>query len=358
MTKSPLLYGLLLSCLCLLSSAFPAMSQARPISTREPAGDDPVTKLQRAGWKIVQDGVLQRQAQPHEVETFVFGAQGFTWKLRDLRSQLTVLRREFQAHPTPELRRTLASHRQAIASTLEMIEHARAAEAGGETFLPKTDCTLSFAYDAVATYKTATQGTRAEASASFSSTPGCDFSGEVYAYAFAQTTVGGGPSTSTVADGPRSGANVTADADANRNGGSSCESYAYASVTSNNLNPSSYSKSQSNFSCPLSSLQVSVDSDHEEYVEIPEDPCVTITWTVSISGGAPGYVSKIYRDDVYVGNGTTYSDEFCTGGADSVTIRADVTDSGNQTVSDSQTTGLFYLFEAEACQPPYFWPCS
>ena len=247
MTKSPLLPGLLF-CLCLFSSAFPGLSQADRDS-----GDDPVAKLQRAGWKIVQDGVLQRQTRSNEIETFVFGAEGFTWKLRDLRSQLTVLRREFQANPTPELRRALASHRRAIASTLEMIERARttdASDASGETILPK-DCTVSFAYDAVATYKTDRRGTRAEASASFSSTPVCSFTGEVYAYAFAKTTVGGAPTTATVTDGPRTGANVSAEADANRNGGSPCESYAFASVTSNNLNPSSYSKSRSNEICPV-----------------------------------------------------------------------------------------------------------
>ncbi len=245
MSKSSLLPVLLLFCLCLFSVASPTLAQAG----RE-SGGDPIAKLQRAGWKIVQDGVLERQSRPGEIETFVFGAEGFTWKLRDLRNQLRFLRKEFEANPTPELRRALASHRKAIASTLEMIERARTAEASGETLLPK-DCTVSFAYDAVATYKTDRRGTRAEASASFHSTPGCSFSGEVYAYAFAKTTVGGAPTTATVTDGPRTGANVTADADANRNGGTPCESYAYASVTSSNLNPSSYSKSRSNELCPV-----------------------------------------------------------------------------------------------------------
>lgn len=346
MTKSSLLPGLLFS-LCVFGSAFPALPQAERDS-----GDDPVAKLQRAGWKIVQDGVLQRQAKPQEIETFVFGAEGFAWKLRDLRSQLTVLRRELQANPTPELRRALASHRKAIASTLEMIERARAAEASGasgEALLPKTDCTLSFAYDAQASYKTDRQGTWADASASFNSTPGCNFTGEVYAYAFAKTTVSGAPTTATVTDGPRTGANVSAQADANRNGGSPCESYAFASVTSNNLNPSSYSKSQSNELCPPPGPSVAVVSDQPSYIPLEEFECTYVTWTVNISGGTPGYTSRIYRNDVFQGYGTSYSEEVCHNYEQHytrrvyITIRADVTDSAGQSRSaSSPMTEVFF----------------
>jgi hypothetical protein len=243
MTKR-LLVGLLF---CLSLSIFALPTLAQPYRD---FGDDPLVKLQKAGWKIVQDGVLQRQPRTSVTETFVFGVQGFTWKLRDLRSQLTVLRREFKTSPTPELRRAIASHRKAIASTLQMLDRARFGEMIGAPILPKTDCTISFAYTANASYKTDRQGTWADASADFSVASGCGFSGEVYAYAFAKTTVGGAPTTATVTDGPRSGSTVNASADANRNGGAPCESYAFASVTSNNLNPTSYSVSQSNELCP------------------------------------------------------------------------------------------------------------
>ncbi|HEV2844928.1 MAG TPA: hypothetical protein VG477_08790, partial [Thermoanaerobaculia bacterium] len=295
------------------------------------SGSDPLVKLERAGWKILQDGVLRRESRTSEVETFVFGVEGFTWKLQDLRNQLQVLRKEFHFHPTPELRRAIASHRKAIASTMEMIERARIAEASGEAGLPKTGCTLSFNYDAVASYKTDRQGTRAEASADFNASPECNFSGEVYAYAFAKTTVSGAPTTATVTDGPRSGSNVSAAADANRNGGPTCESYAYSYVTSNNLNPSSYSKTRSNDLCPSPSSappQVSVTSDNENYVEIWEDECIWINWTANITG-CSGYTSKIYRNGVLQGTGTSYSEEVCWEYPDGpvdfdITIRADV----------------------------------
>ena len=255
MTKR-LLAGLLF-CLALFGAVLPALAQAGRIDRvdRE-RGADPLVKLEKAGWKIVQDGVLRRQTKPNETETFVFGVEGFTWKLRELKRQMALLQGELRANPTPQLRRAIASHRQAIASTLETIERARTAEASGETIAPKTDCTVSFSYNATASYKTDREGTWADASADFNSTPSCSFSGEVYAYAFAKTTVGGAPTTATVTDGPRSGANVNAAADANRNGGEPCESYAFASVTSNNLNPSSYSVSESNELCSEPTLEV------------------------------------------------------------------------------------------------------
>jgi hypothetical protein len=246
--KRLLLSGLWLW-LFMCATVLPGLDQADP-----GLGRDPLMKLQKEGWKIVQDGVLRRELKTNEIETFVFGEAGFSWKLRDLRVQLQILRREFQAHPTPELRRAIASHRKLIASTLKMIERARAADASRESTALKAGCTPTFAYSANASYKTDRQGTWADAAADFNVPAGCSSSGEVYAYAFAKATVNGSPSTVTMTDGPWSGSNVNASADANRDGGSPCESYAYASVTSDSLNPTSYSISQTNDRCPAQTL--------------------------------------------------------------------------------------------------------
>ncbi len=124
MTKRSPLAGLLL-CLSLLSFAVPGLAQA--------GREDLIARMEREGWTALQKGVLQRQPEPGEVETYVFGSAGFTWKLQDLRSQLQFLRREHAANPTPGLRQALLSHRQMIASTQRMIERARAAEAGGKS---------------------------------------------------------------------------------------------------------------------------------------------------------------------------------------------------------------------------------
>lgn len=217
---------------------------------------------EREGWTRVQDGVLRRELRPNEVETIVYGIEGFTWKLQDLRSQLQVLRREFAAHPTPELRKAIASHRKAIASTLENIEQARNAGIGGETKTSPPLCFTSglgeFSYAADAASKTERQGVWATASADYMQSRLCGTPGEVYAYAFAKATVNGAATTATVTDGPRSGAYVSANAEASRNGGFPCESYSYASVTTYSYNevtqtpynPVSYSTSILNESCP------------------------------------------------------------------------------------------------------------
>ena len=66
-------------CLFMWGTVLPALDQADP-----GLGRDPLMKLQKEGWKIVQDGVLRRELKTNEIETFVFGEAGFSWKLRDL----------------------------------------------------------------------------------------------------------------------------------------------------------------------------------------------------------------------------------------------------------------------------------
>lgn len=309
---------------------------------------------QREGWTRVQDGVLRRELRPNEVETFVYGVEGFTWKLQDLRSQLQVLRGEFAAHPTPELRKAIANHRKAIASTLNAIEQARRSEAGGETKTSPVYCEQGaagiFTYDTDAASKTVRQGVWANVSVDHMPTPGCDAFGEVYAYASAKTTVNGAATTAIVTDGPRSGSYVSANAEANRNGSFPCESYSYASVTTySHNNPTLYSKSAINEDCPppsppASPLQVSLTSNQPSTVYLSGPSCLQITWTVHISGGTPAYRSKIYRNGVYKKHGTTYSESLCGPQhfmpfyGSSLTIRVDVIDSGGQSRSVSHTT--------------------
>jgi hypothetical protein len=358
MTKRPLRASLLL-CLFLSSTTVPGLAQA---------SNDPIAKMERAGWKIAQEGVLRRELRPGEVETFVFGVEGFTWKLEDLRRQLRFLRREFKANPTPELRRAIASHRKVIASTLEMIERARTAETLGGAKGPVMICTepdtINFAYDADTGAKTRSQGTWANASADFSTYSPCglsegsaEFSGEVYAYAFAKATVNGAETTMTVVDGPRSGSNVNASADAGRNGGAPCESLAFASVTSTDLNPSSYSKETSSESClapseSASTLQATVTSDQPSTFSQSSQACTTITWTVSVSGGTSPYNTRLYLNDSFVGHGTTFSRAIC-GAPQQVSFRAEVVDRGGQSSSASYTTTIEYF----CFQPRPGGPC-
>ena len=340
MSKSVSLPVLLLL-LSLISISGPSLAQEhRDIES------DALLKMESEGWRIVQDGVLQRELRAGEVETFAYGAEGFTWKLKGLRNQLRDLRAVFQANPTPELQKVIRSHRKRIASTVEAIERARAAEARGLPRIAKGSCTFDLAYNADAGPRTDVQGTWASANASFSSSPDCNYSGQVYVIAFAGTWLNGALSTQEVRDGPRSGSNVSASAYAQRSGGSPCESRSFSEVESFDLTPSYYSKQVDNYSCPVppTPLQVSVISTHASSIDFYPGMCLQITWSVSTSNGTPAYATKIYLNNVFKKNGTSYWEWICQpagGGTQTYTLRADVTDSLGNTGSGSHTTTVY-----------------
>ena len=344
MTKK--LFLSLVLCMSLLGTASPTLAQVDQVDQK--AGEDTLAQLQREGWKIVKDGVLQRELVPGEVESFVFGVPGFVWKIQDMQRQLRKLQAELRANPTPELRKAIANHRKAIKNSQRALALARASEESGEEVdLSKVSCTINFSYDATAGKKTDVQGIWSSASASFGANCG-GFSGQAYAYAFAKATVNGAETTETVTDGPRSGANVSATAYASRNGGAPCESYSFGEMVSYSLNPSSYSKSASHSGCslPPPTLQVSVSSNWGSTISLQNGDCAYVTWTVNISGGTPGYSSSMYLDGYFVGNGTSYSDWICGQYSNSthwVTFEAHVTDSSSPTQSKqaSHTTTVY-----------------
>lgn len=321
----------LLLCLVLASSTRPALAR----NAQKPSNDDLLSQLQAEGWKIVKNGVLQRELVPGRVESFVFGPEGFTWKLQDLRQQLQKVQRELQVRPTPELQKAVDGFRKEIASTRRMIQLARTAEDQGETSIDKVSCSLSFSYAATATYGTSVQGTSGTASASF--TGSCGFTGEVYATAYSKVTVAGAPTTKTVTDGPRSGANVSASASASLNGGSPCESTAYASMTSSSLNPSSYTISASNSVCPaVATLTASINGP----TYVGADVCTTTTWTASVTGGTSPFSYSWTWNGTAVGTASSYSRTTCPGVAYSDTFNTlglTVTDSTSHSASSSKT---------------------
>lgn len=334
-------------CLTLCGAASQVLAQADAKSN-----EDVLAQLQREGWKIVKDGVLQRELIPGEIESFVFGVPGFTWKVQNLQSQLRKLQAELRAHPTPELRKAIASHRKAIANARRALAMARSAEARGEEAdLSKVSCAINFSYDASAAQKSDVQGVWANASATFGANCG-GFSGQVYAYAFAKVTINGGESTETLTDGPRSGANVSASAYASRDGGSSCESYGYGEMISNSLNPSSWSKSASNFNCPQISI-ATVTSDQPSTIDLYGEDCVYITWTTSFSGGTAPYSNVMYWNNSSIGNRTSYSSWVCNAQSnysETITIRSDARDSTGRTGSGSHTTTLQHHYH-NPCDP-------
>jgi hypothetical protein len=294
----------LLLCLALVSSTPPALAR----EAQKSSNDDLLSQLQREGWKIVKIGVLQRELVRGQVESFIFGPEGFTWKLKDLRQHLRKVQRELQVRPTPELKQAVIGFQKEIANTQKMIQLARAAEDLGVPSVDKVSCSLSFSYDATASYGTSVQGTFGNASASF--TGNCGFTGQVYATAYSKVTVSGAPTTQTVTDGPRSGANVSASAYASLNGGAVCESTAYASMTSSSLNPSSYTISASNSVCPtVATLTASINGP----AYVGADGCVTTTWTAAATGGTTPYTYQWTWNGGAVGTASSYSRTTCSG---------------------------------------------
>jgi hypothetical protein len=337
MTKK--LFLSLALCLALFGVVSPALAQ-----TDQKSGEDTLAQLQREGWKIVSDGLLQRELVPGEVESFAFGVSGFIWKVKDLQKQLQKLQAEFRANPTPELRKAIANHRKAIASAKRALANARAAEARGQEIdLSKVSCALNFSYDAAGGPKTDVQGIWANASATFGSSGTCGFTGQVYAYAFAKTWVNGAESTETVTDGPRSGANVSATAYASRNGGGPCETQSYGEMLSDSLSapPYTWTKRVITSSCPpvVTPLNVTAASNAPSTtIDLYNSDCITITWAVNYSGGTPPHVSMMYLNGASVGAGTAYSKTYCNAGTNTsltATFSVTVADSSNPTQSKS-----------------------
>lgn len=306
------------------------------------ASNDPISQLLRQGWKIVQDGVLQRERGAHQVETYVFGEAGFVWKLQDLQNQLRSLRLAYQADPTPELRKTILNHRQEIANTQKLIALAQAADAAGETAInDKVSCSINFGYNASAAALTSTQGVTASASANFTGT--CGFTGEVYAYSYSTAVVSGGSTTQTLTDGPRSGANVTASSYTSQTGGPTCTSYAYASMTSSSLSPSSYTISATNNSCPAVTTPPVPSISGPSYI-YSYSGCTTWTWTASATGGTTPYSYSWTWNGTAVGTGASYSRSVCAGGIETdtfSTLGLTATDSGSRTGSTSLSVEVY-----------------
>jgi hypothetical protein len=326
----------LLLCLSIVATALPGLAQDKARQS-----NDPIAQLLRDGWKIVQDGVLQREHGP-QIETYVFGAPGFVWKLQDLQRQLRDLRAALVVNPTPELRKTIANHKVEIANTLKLIALAHAADLNGDNApLPdKTTCSINFGYNASATAQTSPQGVTATASANFTGT--CGFTGEAYAYSYSTAQVSGAPTTQTITDGPRTGANVSASSHTSQNGGPSCTSYAYASMTSSSLSPSSYTIAATNTSCPAVSNPVPAITG-PSYI-YSTSGCTTWTWTASATSGMPAYSYAWTWNGSAIATGASYSRSVCAGGISTDTFNTlglTVTDSASHTGATSLSVEVY-----------------
>ncbi len=199
----------------------------------------------------------------------------------------------------------------------------------------KVSCSINFTYNASAGPLTTVQGVTGSASATFSGN--CGFTGEVYAYSYSTATVSGAPTTQTLTDGPRSGANVTASSYTSQTGVSPCTSYGYATMTSSGLSPSSYSISATNSSCPAVVTNPVPVISGPSYI-YSFSGCTSWTWTASATGGTPPYTYSWTWGGSVVSTATSYTRSVCAVGVASdtfSTLGLGVTDSLGRTGSTS-----------------------
>jgi hypothetical protein len=233
MKKTSFLVSILF-CLAVLCASHPGLA-----GSSEAIPEDLLMRMEEAGWEQIQPGVLQRGAGDGAVETFGFGDAGLRFKLEEMKEHLAFLRKEYERHPSRELRRTIRSERTEILRTAAALKRDGA---GGSLESSRAAITAWSIDECLATYNASAYafplagGTGASAKAFFKND--CGDVGEVYVTTSA-TTISADHLITTVAkkDPPtaefRSGSDISAAASLGANG-VSCYSYAAASVTGYN----------------------------------------------------------------------------------------------------------------------------
>jgi hypothetical protein len=207
---------------------------------RPASADDLLDRLQKEGWTSVAPGVMQRTLEGDKVETFGFGTAGLRFRLEELQSHLAFLRQEYSLHPSRALRQAIRAQRAEVLRTETALRKADGngrLESSHEGIRNGAGaCPVD--YDAAADALPLNQGVNANASSSFKND--CDYSGEVYAHAYAKATAANNTVTTRTLSDPapntsRIGGNVTATASAGADGIKDCYSYAYSSVINYDL---------------------------------------------------------------------------------------------------------------------------
>lgn len=329
-------------------------------SPNEPPADL-LEKMQQEGWKLVSPGVLQRGLGNNKVETIGFGAAGLRHKLEEMKTQYAFLREEYARQPSRDLRRTIRAHRAEILRTqveLEKTKETGEMESANEKVSAGLDCTIKYGAYVDAFHLTGgSPGVGANTNAYFNSN--CGQIGEVYAYAHGKATRADNTvDTSTKSDPapntPRIGGNVTVSASVSVLGVRDCFSTSYATVTSYDMGVT-YAQSVENRACP-NPLSVSATSNSGGWVTLWGYACQWVTWTASATGGQAPYSYAWYRNNSYVGAGTSYSEQFCGPNNRSsywVTMKATVADSSGQTASASETTTIDTYSNTSTCDPRF-----
>lgn len=302
------------------------------------------TKMQAEGWVQIAEGVFERRAGT-KVEHLGYGREGLAWTIGELRRQLEVVMREYEANPSEDLAEIIDGLSIKIARAQEELKHVPRGLASATAAVTGASCgSICYSATADAYAKTTVQGVGAVAEAKFNNA--CGYSGETYAYAYATAILNGTTNTYSESD-PDSGASIISTATAAVNGGPTCSSSANAYAQSTALGIS-YTTSDSNGSCPTvvvpNPVPTIAGSTYEYFYGTA--PCRTKTWTVSTTGGTSPYSYVWKYNGTVVGSGASYSRSVCKLNA-SFTLDVGVTDANGLTGQDSH----YVVVEYEPAEP-------
>lgn len=333
--------------------------------------DEVVERLLERGWKQVVPEVFQRPVEDNSsYETLAFGSDGLLWLLRVLEAQLQALESHRTGELNPDLEAVIEGHIAMMDQTAALMLEERRNGSGRKSLGTKWDlddlltklgeagtkaavaCDTSLHRDANA-YASAT-GPQATSNASFSETCSA-FYADPFCNAYAEGWTGTTFTFNGQTTDPPGGYNsASCSASAGVSATSSCYSIGETQVS---LQDSAFGLVshyivKTNNTCRPPAVSIIGPSS----VWVPAYSCTTKTWTSSVSGGTPPYVSYQWKyNGIVVGSGTSYSRTYCNNFPtindrtyfDSVSLT--VTDSAADT--GTATKGVSVTYEGSSCEP-------
>jgi len=341
-----------LICLSMLTIARPGAAQLQPLNT-EP---ELVSQMLQEGWQKVAEGVLQRNGEGSQVETFTYGEEGLRWTARRLEVRLSHFQSEYDAHPDPKLAAVIESVKNEL---VEVDQNLRGGAGQVEMVSPgeMSDCTISYGAHAYADPLNGNEGQGVKASADAYFHNNCGYLGNIYAYAYSKATQGTLTTIKLQEDPKNYSTWIDSAAASSAPGNTDCFSEAIARVSVPALGISNYESYDANYECPVPVTQVSasIDGPYEVYLDSYYTPCQYVTWYAYASGGQPGYGYAWYINGSYQGSGTSVTQYVC-GPSRTINVQLTVNDSIGQIANAYFTTWVYYQNSCTSrcgCQQPY-----
>ena len=319
-------------------SARAGLAQLQPIQPQEPAW---LTQMYSEGWQKMQEGVLQRQTEEGNTETFLYGEEGLRWDARKLEVRLSFFQSKYNAHPSADLARLIDTLKAELIKSDERLKTGAVETPSDEQM---ADCTISYGANPTAGPLSGSSAPGVTASASAYFHASCGQLGNALAYAYGQGTLGTVMTTKTQQDPVEFVSDsswVDRAASVSVPGSVDCYSQAVARATSSQLNIF-YEVSKDNYSCPSAPPALNVSISGTSYLYLDSyTQCDYATWTASASGGVPGYTYDWYIGGVYQASGSSFSKRYCRTNS-SVTVQAIARDTASQSASAYFTTDIYY----------------